>query len=286
MLSILIPTYNYNVIALTKALLKELASLNLQYEIICIDDASTNADVKRKNKELENFNNCNYKELTKNIGRSSIRNLLAEKANYENLLFLDSDVLPSNEKFIGNYINALQNNQVVFGGIKYPKIAQSNAVLHHKYGSKRETKLDFITQSFAIKKKVFNTVKFDESFKSYGFEDLLFYKSLKKVGITISRINNPIYHYGIVQNNQLFIEKEKESLKTLNTLFLTNNITTKEVKLLKFYNFLKNVKMASIFGLFTKKNDKLLIKNLISKNPSLFVFDIYRLGFFCRLPKN
>lgn len=286
MLSILIPTYNYNVMPLVTTLLKELASLNLQYEIICIDDASTNADVKRKNKELENFNNCNYKELTKNIGRSSIRNLLAEKANYENLLFLDSDVLPSNENFIGNYINALQNNQVVFGGIKYPEIAQSNAVLHHKYGSNRETKLDFITQSFAIKKKVFNTVKFDASFKSYGFEDLLFYKSLKKVGITISRINNPIYHYGIVQNNQLFIEKEKESLKTLNTLFLTNNITTKEVKLLKFYNFLKNVKMASIFGLFTKKNDKFLIKNLTSKNPSLFVFDIYRLGFFCRLPKN
>lgn len=286
MLSILIPTYNYNVIPLVTTLLKELAFLNLQYEIICIDDASTNADVKKKNKELVTFKNCNYKELTQNIGRSSIRNLLAEKASNENLLFLDSDVLPENEDFINAYVISLTKNAIVFGGIKYPKIAKSNTILHHKYGSKCETKLEFTSANFAIKKELFNTIKFDASFKSYGFEDLLFYKSSKKLGVTISKIDNPIYHYGIVQKNQLFIEKEHESLKTLNVLFLSNRITTKEVKLLRFYSFLQKIKMASIFGFFTKKVEKFLIKNLTSKNPSLFVFDIYRLGFFCRLPKN
>lgn len=286
MYSILIPIYNYDIRALVATLLKETELLNSRYEIICIDDASTNVSIKRKNKELENFKNCNYQELTNNIGRSSIRNLLAEKAHYENLIFLDSDVLPNNINFINNYLIALKKSSVVFGGISYPEIKQKKSILHHQYGSEREAKLEFTSANFAIEKKVFQKVRFDESLKTYGFEDVLFNKSLKKLGITALKINNQVNHFGIICDNQIYIEKEQEALKTLNTLFINKKITAKEVKLLKFYSFLKNVKMASAFGLFTKKNEKFLIKNLTSKNPSLFVFDIYRLGFFCRLPKN
>ena len=46
-------------------------------------------------------------------------NLLAERSKYEWLLFLDSDVLPSSDRFIANYLEATYNNQVVYGGLKY-----------------------------------------------------------------------------------------------------------------------------------------------------------------------
>lgn len=286
MYSILIPIYNRNSVPLITTLQEELRVLNITYQILCIDDASPNLDVKKKNKALNNFENCEYIELQNNVGRSRIRNLLAEKAMYDNLIFLDNDVIPVFENFIKNYINALENNQVVFGGIKYPSIPKSNAILHHKYGNARETKLDFTTANFAIKKEVFKKVKFDETFKEYGFEDLLFYKSLTKKGVLTVRIDNPVYHYGIVNDNQLFIKKEEQSLKTLNMLFLSKKISQKEVKLLRYYMLLKKLKKVSFYKFLTKKLEKKLIKNLTSANPSLFLFDIYRLGFFCRLPKN
>ena len=40
MLSVLIPTYNYNAVSLVKELHKQLLDSNIVFEIICIDDGS------------------------------------------------------------------------------------------------------------------------------------------------------------------------------------------------------------------------------------------------------
>ncbi|OUV56316.1 MAG: glycosyl transferase, partial [Flavobacteriales bacterium TMED113] len=67
MLSILIPCYNFNVRKLVKEIYKQANSINIQYEIICIEDGSKKTFFNSKINEL---NNVNYIVNSKNIGRS------------------------------------------------------------------------------------------------------------------------------------------------------------------------------------------------------------------------
>lgn len=118
MLSILIPVYNYDVFALVETLYKQTLECHIPFEIICLDDASQEFAI--ENQRINLFENVSYSILEKNIGRSAIRNLLAEKAVYENLLFLDADTIPVHDNFISNYISEIKN-KAVFGGLLYEK---------------------------------------------------------------------------------------------------------------------------------------------------------------------
>ncbi|RZJ53598.1 MAG: glycosyltransferase family 2 protein [Flavobacterium sp.] len=100
MLSILIPVYNYAVSSLVEIVYKQALECNIPFEIICLDDASQ--FFLSENQKINQLKNTTYFILDKNIGRSAIRNLLARKAVYENLLFLDADTIPVTGNFISN----------------------------------------------------------------------------------------------------------------------------------------------------------------------------------------
>ena len=105
MLSILIPCYNYNALPLVNVLHQQIKHIS-EFEILVFDDDS-DEHFKVSYRNINELNNCNYKELPKNIGRSKIRNELAEASRFENLLFLDVDTMPLNDDFIENYLNTL-----------------------------------------------------------------------------------------------------------------------------------------------------------------------------------
>ena len=86
MLSILIPVYNYDIFPLVKMLNEEAIRLEVIFEILCLDDASDDMEIQICNKAVQKFNNCIFEILAENIGRSEIRNKLAEKAHFENLI--------------------------------------------------------------------------------------------------------------------------------------------------------------------------------------------------------
>lgn len=294
MLSILIPVYNYDIFPLVKMLNEEAIGLEVNFEILCLDDASDNIEIQIRNKAVQKFNNCFFEILSENIGRSKIRNKLAEKAHFENLIFLDADVLPIHDGFIKTYLEAIAINDVIFGGISYPIISDSfKRSLHYKYGKKREALSfnkrlhapsgNFTSANFAIKKKLFEKVKFNETFKTYGFEDLLFSKDLLLNGFKIEQIDNPVVHNGILENNSDFILKEHESLETLYKLYVNKNLEDKNVRLLSYYSLLKKIRIRKLYLFFFKLVKKNLLKNLSSKRPSLLVFDLYRLGYFCSI---
>jgi len=101
-LSILIPCYNWNVYRLILDL-----SIQCQkeynsslYEIICIEDGSVNLF---ENNKISNLKNVKYEILSNNIGRSAIRNLLAKKAKFEWLLFIDCDSEILTKDFVKKY---------------------------------------------------------------------------------------------------------------------------------------------------------------------------------------
>lgn len=294
MLSILIPVYNYDIFPLVKMLNEEAIGMEVIFEILCLDDASDNTEIQISNKAVQKLSNCFFEILTENIGRSKIRNKLAEKAHFENLIFLDADVLPVQQGFIKTYLDAIATNDVIFGGISYPIISDSfKRSLHYKYGKKREAlsfnkrlnaqSQNFTSANFAIKKKLFKKVKFNETIKTYGFEDLVFSKDLLFNGYKITQIDNLVVHNGILEDNSDFILKEHESLETLHKLYVNKNLEDKNVRLLYYYSLLKKIRISNFYLIFFKLAKKNLLINLRSTRPSLFIFDIYRLGYFCSI---
>ena len=65
MLSILIPTFNYNITLLVEKVYQQIKALNVPFEILCYDDGSINNEIITENKKLENLENTTYKILKK-----------------------------------------------------------------------------------------------------------------------------------------------------------------------------------------------------------------------------
>jgi hypothetical protein len=292
MLSILIPTYNYNVFELAKVLNKQAIDSKIEFEIIVLDDGSIKFhDENNKINELE-F--CSYEILKNNMGRSAIRNFLAKKANFDNLLFLDSDTFPIDTNFIINYCSQINKGyEIIYGGIKYQnERPKKNQLFRWKYGIKREAisveirkknpYLRLLTLNFMIKKAVFKKVIFNESIPNLRHEDTLFSYNLKQQKILVEHIENPIYHLGL-DEFEITIKKENESLIALKFLIENQLIPSDYISLSKLFYRLKKMKLLIVLKVFYKITKPFFLKNLASKNPSLFIFDIYRLGYLSSL---
>lgn len=293
MLSILIPTYNYNAFPLVEELHNQAIETGIDYEIIVLDDGSTDEISLEENSKINTLKNCGFKILEKNIGRSAIRNLLAKTAKFENLLFLDSDTKPMHTNFLSEYITHINNEEkIIYGGILYQKEKPNQTeILRWIYGNKREALffkkrkknryLSFLTLNFLIKKSIFGKVFFNESIPNLRHEDTLFSFELKQKNIPIFHINNPVCHLGI-ENSVTFLKKSEESIIGLHYLISQCLILPEYTKLSKTYFFLDKMKLVEILGFIFDKNQFLLKKNLLSKNPSLFVYDLYRIGYYCK----
>ena len=292
MLSILIPVYNYDVFALVEALHKQCLEIEIEFEIICLDDASERFI--DENKKIQQFINTSFIVLESNIGRSAIRNLLARKAQYENLLFLDADTIPFDPNFIATYISEINNvKKIVYGGILYQTAEpKKEAILRWLYGKKREALsveqrnqnpyISFLTLNFLIKKSVFSTVKFNESIPNLRHEDTLFSYELMRNQIEIAHIKNPVYHLGI-EDSLAFLRKSEEAVVGLKNLVDRNLISVEYVKLSYYFQIIKKYYLTSLFAFGFKIFKPLFRKQLLSKNPSMLLFDLYRLGYYCGL---
>ncbi|MCF6296970.1 MAG: glycosyltransferase [Flavobacteriaceae bacterium] len=296
MLSVLIPTYNYVVVTLVKSLHKQLKRQDISFEIICFDNGSK-SKTNIENEQINTIDSCLFVSLEKNGGRSKIRNLLAEKTKYNWLLFLDADVLPVSKNFINNYLKfaKINNPSIIYGGLKYDdKKPSDDKLLRWVYGRDREEvslktrKLDstihFSSANFLIDKGMFQKNKFDESLVEYGHEDTLFAINLKRNNRSIIQIDNPVYHLGLDKTEQ-FIVKTKDSIKNLLSLQNQKKISFKENKLLKSFEDLKRIRMNHAFSSLFKFFSKRMEQNLHSKKPSVFIYNLYKLGYICTISK-
>jgi len=293
MLSILIPVYNYNVFPLVLELQKQCLECNLKFEIICQDDAS-NAFVV-ENQAINNLENCYFSFNEINLGRGRNRNYLASKAKFPWLLFLDCDTFPRDSNFIKKYLFEIEkkNQQAIFGGIIYnedkPKKEQ---LLRWTYGHKRESlsvekrkknpNIRALTSNLLLKKELFLQFPFDESIKKYGYEDLCFLIALKKNQIIVSHLENPTFHLNL-ETSKLFLDKTKMALDNLLLLHNSNKITKEASKIIKMYSSQKELKTISIIVYFFNTFENEITINLLSKKPSLLLFDIYKLGYYCKI---
>lgn len=294
MLSILIPTYNYNITNLVQALHKQSEKQQINYEIIVMDDSSAH-EFQKTNKSISKLNHVVYLELNDNIGRAKIRNKLADKASFPYLLFLDCDSKLTSKNYIRRYLPFCNGDTIVCGGTAYSKNApkNKNLILHWRYGSNREVipavfraekpNNSFKTNNFLISKSIFNTIRFNENIVDYGHEDTLFGYELAKHGFQIKHIDNPVIHTGIEMNTE-FIQKTKEGIKNLKYIIQVNGTEKKlikDIKILQYYKFVRDIRFTTIVGRLFRLFEPAMYKNLTGKKPSLFVFDLYKLGYMC-----
>lgn len=295
MLSVLIPTYNYITLDLVTEIHDQCQKAGIPFEIIVCDDASTNKNSIINNKKINNLVNAIFQENNLNIGRAANRNLLAQKAKNEWLLFMDGDTFPKEKSFIEKYIVEIKknSNSIFYGGICYKEtVPNEKEILRWKFGKKREeinlyqrNKSPYkttLTSNIVIKKNVFEKVYFNESITEYGYEDLIFVSELKKRNLKIEHIDNPAYHLNY-ETSELFLLKTEESLKNLKLIFEKKLILKDESKIIQKWIFLNKFKLDILLKFLFKKLEILMKKNLLSNNPSLFIFDLYKLGYFCSI---
>jgi glycosyltransferase involved in cell wall biosynthesis len=293
MLSILIPTYNYTVFDLVSELKNQCDILEIDYEIICQDDNSDSV-ANFENNKINALEHCSLSSNAVNFGRAKNRNSLAQKATFPYLLFLDADTFPIHKNFISTYISAIDDfSKIIYGGIRYQNEKPiKEKLLRWIYGKVREALsvsqrnknkyLSFLTLNFLIHKDVFAIVSFNETIPNLRHEDTLFSYEVMKNKIPIVHIENPVFHYGL-DEFEVTIKKEQESLLALKNLLEKELLPTDYVKISKVYFTIKKIRIKWLVANVFIMSQSLLLKNISSANPSLFLFDVYRIGYLCTL---
>lgn len=295
MISILIPTYNYNTLPLVEELHKQITLENIEFEIIVQDDASPINENTEINSKINQLANCRFERNDKNLGRGQNRNALVKKAKYAWILLMDCDMYPKSKNFIKIYLRSIKNDDkdAVFGGIIYfDEKPKQDEVLRWVFGKHREEiplkkRLTSpyhytLISNILVRKDVLIKYPFDSEIYNYGYEDIVFILGLKNHNIPISHIENPAFHLNL-EKSTAFLEKFHSSLQNLKLVLERKMIDPNDTALTRVYSKIERLRLlgfaAFLFGFF--KNA--FTKNLLSKNPSIFIFDIYRLGYFCQL---
>jgi glycosyltransferase involved in cell wall biosynthesis len=296
MLSILIPIFNFDVTDLVLELNHQALEANIEFEIILLDDASTDS-FREINSKLSQQKHVRYIEETTNLGRSKIRNKLARLASYPYLLFMDCDSLIPGPDYIATYLKYCKEDVVVYGGRIYSrnKPDDPGLLLRWKHGKSREEftakerikvpSKSFMTNNFLISINLFNKILFNEEMEGYGHEDTLFGYDLKRNNIDVLHIDNPLVHIGL-ESNSVFLGKTRESIRNLRIIFNQNGyekLLVEDVKLLGYYHFFRRTKLDFLARILFRLSEKLMLKNLMGRNPNLFVFDMFKLGYLCAL---
>ncbi|WP_035670650.1 glycosyltransferase family 2 protein [Flavobacterium sp. 83] len=292
MLSILVPIYNYNVYPLVLELHKQCMDCGIDFEILCQDDASQSS-LNVFNENINTIAKCSFISLKKNLAHRENRNSLAEQAKFDYLLFIDGDSVIIQDNYIKNYIANLTNFDVVYGGRLHPEKCPSNSQkLRWKYGRliedkaavnrKKKAYQSLLFNNTIIKKDCFNKVKFDKNRKKYGHDDTQLSYQLSLLKSKVNHIENPVEH-GDIDTNLVYLNKTKESLENLISLYEEKKIDIDFIRLLQLYHFLKRTKSTGFISKIYTFNEKPLTKNLTGNNPNLFFFNLFRIGYLCSI---
>ena len=290
MISILIPCHNFNAYPLALKLEKQALLLDVNFEIICSDDGSFSLK-NEENQKINLLTNSKFIELKKNIGRIQNRIFLAEKAQYDWLIFLDVDSEPKKNDYLKKYISNIGSSDFVFGGNEFKYNLNGKFSLKNKFAKNREAKSSterkkkpykyVISANFMAKKSSFLYCYSKIKYKSYG-NDYIISSVLQNNNILICHIDN-FTVVAINDDNEQFILKSKDALKNLYKNYSEGNLSKSSISILNAFSILDKLKMCKVFLLVTNPIEKFIFKKINSKNPNLILFDIFRLRYLCSI---
>lgn len=290
-ISILLPAYNNVCMPLVEELQRQASLLpGLQYEILVADDGSTHQEAISQNRLINRLPGCRYIERQQNTGRSAIRNFLAREARYGRMLFVDSDLRVCSPSFLKNYLEA--EGDVVVGGIlKGGDATRLASNLRYRYETdyqrrhdfrhrKQSGGKDFSAACFLATKQVMATCPFDESFKGYGYEDVLLGKSFASHGFQVEHIDNPLL-MDKYEDNDTYLQKTEEACRTL---YAFKEELQGYSKLMLWQEKLR--KCSLLYAMICRSYPWMaprIRKYLAGKHPSAKLFNAYKLLYYIHL---
>ena len=286
-LSVLIPTYNGDCRALVTELHHQAEDIDgLRYEMIVADDGSTDRRFVDLCREVEQLSNCRFIDRGVNSGRAAIRNFLAHEARFQWLLFLDCDMAIPSCHFLSDYLSS-DVTDIAYGG--YVVGPGDNSNLRYRYEKacepqhraderRRHPFLHFHTCNFLVRRDLMLAHPFDERFRHYGYEDVLFGKQIQAAGVSIIHIDNPA-GFLVFEDNAHFVSKTEEGLRTLHTF---------RDDLRGYSNMLTFVEGCSpllrfLVRLWHRLAGPIERRLLCGHHPTLRLFKLYKLGYFLSL---
>ena len=289
-LSILIPTYNDLCVTLVDDLRQQAEEAGIAFEILVGDDGSTNTEVIEKNQKINDWPQCHYLRQAQNIGRAAIRNFLAKGAHYAWLLFIDSDMNIVRADYLSKYLT-MEEAEVIDGGViiggDADTLKGNLRYLYEKTSEQEHTAEkrqqhpyhDFHTANFLIRRDLMLAHPFDERFRHYGYEDVLFGKQLRANGIKITHIDNPL-GFSTFEENAQFILKTEEGLRTLHQFHADLRGYS---RLLTLVEGIHLPIILNLIRCWHKLFGKWERKNLCGPHPSLRLFKLYKLGYYLNI---
>lgn len=287
-LSILIPTRDYGCYKLVADLHEQAERLGIPYEILVAEDGSCSPVTIIANHKITELPHCRHIQRRENQGQAATRNELAAMAQYEWLLIIDSDAAVDNENFLENYLNHIGKAPVIVGGLHTPATNHNpHTTLRFKYEtaadrhrSAAERSLSPYSQltcfNILLHKPTFMQIQFDKDCHEYGYEDALFGVELEQRHVPILHIDNPLVHEGL-DTNDVFLRKSETALHTLKRLEGRMNGHS---HVENAYNHLRRLHLDWALRLFFHLFGPLMRRNLLSSNPSLTLFSLYKLSYF------
>lgn len=295
MISVLIPTFNNVCRELVEDLWHQCQKLGKPFEIIVADDGSTQMESIEANQTIEEMENCRFVRRETNVGRASIRNFLASQAQYELMLFLDSDVEVNRDGFLKHYIDVATQNPgaVIYGGVRVPynleaegsnlRYIYERCLDHRNEAAQRSLNpyAHFHTANFVMPRSVWQSkrVIFDERFRNYGFEDVMFGKLLKDSGVEIVHIPNPVELVNM-DTNDVYLQKVEESLRTLHTF---ESDLRGYSQMIKVMDRMRRFGLVPCIKLIHTLLGRVFRRNILSAHPAPFCLQMYKLGYYASL---
>lgn len=293
-ISVLIPTYNDRILSQVSTLQSQLEALSvaedLCYEVVVADDCSTDEAVVRENEEILHLVHCRLVREPHNIGRAAIRNRLAQEARYRWLLYIDAHLFIPNG-FIRGYVHQIGKAQVVCGGSMVDGLSQPQGLRYQyeldslaRFSAEARSKTPFRcfrTNNFMIDRDLMLAHPLRSDIKTYGYEDVLFGKTLEEAGASILHIDNPV-GYHTLESNQLYINKVEESL---HTLFAYREELEGYSPLLDGVEMLRRKHLLGVARQIYTPLATLIRRNLTGKNPSLLLFKVFKVGTYLQIMK-
>lgn len=188
MISIIIPVYNASatILPLLEALKKQTLK---KFEVVCIDDGSTDNSLQK----IKSFKGLKIRLFSQeNKGPAFARNLGAQKARGDVIVFIDSDCIPKNN-WLEKMTTPLEGNVVGIMGVYETSNKDSMVARYVGYEidrrhSRMGSHIDFIsTYSAAYRRDIFLEFGgFDTSFRRANAEDTELSYRIRKAGYRLA----------------------------------------------------------------------------------------------------
>lgn len=222
-LSVLVPTYRHDPTALLQALDEEAGHLHRSVELVLLDDGSGDTELDRRCREavLGMRLPARFIALKRNEGRSRGRNRLAANARGGSLLFLDSDMLPDDRRFLKTWTDVIARADpaVAFGGFSLLQAPQEpHFAVHRALAARsecvpcdvraRQPEKYVYTSNLLIRRDVFEAERFDDAFSGWGWEDVEWAMRVAR-RFTVVHVDNPATHLGLESPDRLAAKYEQ-----------------------------------------------------------------------------